>query len=342
MYFDIAMPLMLFAVTLVAMFLNGKVEGKLKTTFEEREFGVRDVIMLVAAISVTVSVVVLIPQMAVVAIFLFAYSMLLFMFTYIFSDFKKSDAQIFCAAFFIISFLAAKFSLFNLTSLMDIAAYGAIAFYGLSSFSFITLIYEEKRMHTKERWYLAVLPPALFIILYTFYSKTPIWFPYLLNLYGVIFAILIILYLGSLFTWRTTLVFAGLLTMVDIFLVLVTRTMVSAATHVSGLRLPVLITLPTFPKIVTPWGILYMSLGLGDFFFAGLIAVQSLKNFGKNFAVLSAIAMTLSFFIFETLILNLKFSAFPGTLMIICGWLPLALFRMLKRRKTSSKQGETL
>ncbi|MEM2911806.1 MAG: hypothetical protein QXM52_00845 [Candidatus Bathyarchaeia archaeon] len=342
MYFDIAMPLTLFTVTLVAIFLNGKVEGKLKATFEEREFGVRDVIMLVAAISVTVSVVVLIPQMAVVAIFLFAYSILLFMFTYIFSDLKKSEAQLFCTAIFIISFLAATVSLFNIASLNSIFTYGAIAFYGLSSFSFIVLLYEEKRMYTKERWYLAVLPPALFIILYTFYSTTPIWFPYLLNLYGAIFAILIILYLGSLFTWRTTLIFVGLLTVVDIFLVLVTRTMVSAATHVSGLRLPVLVTMPTFPEIVTPWGILYMSLGLGDFFFAGLIAVQSLKNFGKNFAVLSAIAMAFSFFIFEALILNFEFRAFPGTLMIICGWLPLVLFRMLKRRKASSKQSEAL
>lgn len=342
MYFDIAMPITLFAVTLAAMFFNGKVEGKLKTTFEERELGVRDVIMLVAAISVTVSVVVLIPQMAVVIIFLFAYSMLLFVFTYIFSDFKKSNAQLFCAVFSIISFLAATASIFNPALLSGIFVYGTIAFYGLSGFSFMALLYEEKRMYAKERWYLAVLPPALFIILYTFYSKTPIWFPYLLNLYGVIFAILIILYLGSLFTWRTTLIFAGLLTAVDIFLVLVTRTMVSAATHVSGMRLPVLVTLPTFPEILTPWGILYMSLGLGDFFFAGLIAVQTLKNFGKNFAVLSAMAMALSFFIFEVLILNFEFRAFPGTLMIICGWLPLVFFKMLKKRKASDKQIENL
>ena len=36
--FDVAMPLMLFAVTLAALLLSKRVEPKLKTTFEEREF----------------------------------------------------------------------------------------------------------------------------------------------------------------------------------------------------------------------------------------------------------------------------------------------------------------
>lgn len=342
MYFDIAMPLTLFAVIVTAMFLNEKVERKLKATFEEREFSVRDVIMLVATISVTVSFVVFIPQMAVAAIFLFAYSMLLFMFTYIFSDFKKADAQLFFTVFFIISFSAATVSLFNLASLSGIATYGVLAFYCLCGFSFITLLYEEKRGHAKERWYLAALPPALFIILYAFYGKTTLWFPYLLNAYGAVFAILIILYLGSLFTWRTTLIFASLLTAADIFLVLVTGTMVSAATHVSELRLPVLISLPTVPQITTSWGILYMSLGLGDFFFAGLIAIQTLKKFGKNLAVLSATSMTISFFIFETLILNFEFRAFPGTLMIICGWLPIVAYKILEGKIAVHQKTETL
>jgi hypothetical protein len=116
----------------------------------------------------------------------------------------------------------------------------------------------------------------------------------------------------------------------DIILVLFTGTMVSAARHVSGLRLPVLISLPTFPAIVSEWGTLFMSLGLGDFFFAGLIGIQTLKKFGRGFAVSSVIAMSISFFIFETLILTYELGAFPGTLMIICGWLPLVLWKKLK------------
>lgn len=337
MYFDITMPATLFAVTLLAVFLNGKIEGKLKATFEEREFGVRDVIMLVAAISVTVSVVVLVPQMAVLAIFLFAYSMLLFVFTYVFSDFKKEKALLFHGVFSVISFLIATFSIFSF-GLSNVFAYGALAFYCLWGFSFAALIYEKSRKQTTERWYLAVLPPAFFVILYVFYSGTSLWFPYLLNMYGAVFAVLIILYLGSLFNWRTTLIFAGLLTAVDIFLVLVTGTMVSAATHVSELRLPVLITLPTIPNIITSGGVLYMSLGLGDFFFAGLIALQTLKKFGKKIAVGAAAMMALSFFIFETLILNFELRAFPGTLMIICGWLPVIIYKFLRENKSTHRQ----
>jgi len=145
---------------------------------------------------------------------------------------------------------------------------------------------------------------------------------------------LIILYLGSLFTWKTALIFVGLLTVMDIILVLFTGTMVSAASHVESLRLPVLIYLPTVPEIVSNGGMVYMGLGLGDFFFAGLIGVQTMKKFGKRFAISSAIAMSISFFIFQTVMFNLEIFAFPGTLMIICGWIPLVLFKNLKKMVT--------
>jgi len=330
MYFDIAMPLTLFMVVIAAMFLERKVEKRLKAAFEEKEFRVREALLLVAAISVTVSLMVFIPWTAVMIMFLFAYSMLLFIFTYLFSDCQKAKARLFCTAFLIVSFVAATISLFNFGASSTVA-YGALALYCLFGFAFIVLLYEEDRTNTKERWYLAVLPPAVFIVLYVFFSRTPIWFPYLLNLYGIVFAVLIILYLGSLFTWKTSLIFVGLLTVMDVILVLFTGTMVSAARHVSVLRLPVLISLPTVPAIVTEWGTLFMSLGLGDFFFAGLIAIQTLKKFGKDLAVSSVIAMSMSFFIFETWMLNYGSGAFPGTLMIICGWLPLVLWKRLKR-----------
>jgi hypothetical protein len=149
----------------------------------------------------------------------------------------------------------------------------------------------------------------------------------LLDLFGTVFAVLIILYLGSLFTWKTSLIFVGLITVMDIILVLFTGSMVSAARHVSGLRLPMLISVPTVPAILTEWGTLYMSLGLGDFFFTGLIGIQTLKKFGKGFAFLSVVTMSMSFFIFEVLMLNYGWRAFPGTVMIICGWIPLVLWK---------------
>jgi hypothetical protein len=329
MYFDVAMPLTLFLVTLVAMFLEEKVEGKLKGVLEDRQFNVRDALLLIAAMSVTVSLVVFIPQMAVMIIFLFAYSMLLLIFTYLFSNFRKAEAKLFCIIFLVVSFLAATISLFNFGANSTVA-YGALALFGLFGFTFIALLYEGSRVKTEERWYLAVLPPALFICLYIFFSRTRIWFPYLLDLYGIVFAVLVILYLGSLFTWRTTLIFVGLLTVMDIILVLFTGTMVSAASHVESLRLPVLIYLPTVPEIVTKEGTLYMGLGLGDFFFAGLIGVQTLKKFGKRFAVSSVIVTSTSFFIFQVVMFNYGLIAFPGTLMIICGWLPLVIWKRIK------------
>jgi len=333
MYFDIAMPLTLFAVTLVAMFLNGKVENKLKGVLEEKEFRVKDAIMLVAAISITISLVVFIPEMAIMTIFLFAYSMLLFTFTYVFSDFQRTKARLFFSAFLAISFITTIFTLYILEA-NTMIAYGSIVFFCLFGFAFLAFIYDEQRAVTKERWYLAVLPAALFICLYIFFNNTRLWFPYLINLYGLVFAVLIILYLGSLFTWKTTLIFAGLLTIMDIILVLGTGTMVSAASHVSELRLPVLIMLPTIPQIATQYGILYMSLGLGDFFFAGLLAIQTLKKFGKKPAIVSIIVMTFSFFVFEALLLNYKLRAFPGTLMIIVGWLPILGWAYAKHRKS--------
>ena len=226
MYFDVAMPLTLFLVTLVAMFLEEKVEGKLKGVFEERKFHVRDAVLLVAAMSVVVFLVVLIPQMAIMILFLFAYSMLLFMFTYLFSNFRKAEAKLFCIIFLVVSFLAATISLFNFGANITVA-YGALPLFGLFGFTFMALLYEERRASREERWYLAVLPSVLFICLYLFFSRTRIWFPYLLDLYGIIFAVLIILYIGSLFTWRTTLIFVGLLTVMDIILVLFTGTTVS-------------------------------------------------------------------------------------------------------------------
>ncbi|MDI6805223.1 MAG: hypothetical protein QMD20_00995 [Candidatus Bathyarchaeia archaeon] len=336
MYLDFAMPLTLFAVTLVAMLLNDKVEGKLKGVFEEKKFGFLDALLLIGAISVTVWLIVFIPQMAVMIIFLFAYSTLLFTFTYIFSNFQKFGAKLFCMTFLTVTFLIGAASLFIFIG-NSIAVYAALTFFGLFAFAFLALLYEESRVSTKERWYLAVLPPALFISLYIFFSRTPIWFPYLLNLYGIVFGVLIILYLGSLFTWKTTIFFAGALTLMDIILVLFSGAMVSAATHVSGLRLPVLITLPTVPEISTEIGKVYMSLGLGDFFFAGLLALQTLKKFGKKLALLSAIGMGVSFFIFEAFLLNYRPGAFPGTLMIICGWIPFVLWKSLKQLSKGAK-----
>jgi hypothetical protein len=158
----------------------------------------------------------------------------------------------------------------------------------------------------------------------------------LLDVTGAIFAVLITLYLASLFTWKVTFIFASLLTVMDIILVLVTGFMVTAAEHVAGIGLPVLIRLPTLPLLATTGGIRFLSLGLGDFFFAGTLATQTHKKYGRKVALVSAVTMSLSFAAFEAALLSTEFGAFPGTVMIIIGWLPVVGWKLLSDWKTKS------
>jgi hypothetical protein len=335
MQFDITMPLTLFAVTVIAMFLNKRVEGKLKKTFEEREFRNRDAVLFAAMVVVTVSVIVLVPEMTITTVFLFSYFTLLFTFSYLFSNMSKRRAQLFCLVFGVAGWAAGTVAVFS--PLADtLMFYGGWALCGLAAFAFFAMVHERTRTVKRERLYLAVLPPALFVLLYLVYNGTILWFPYLLNVYAVMFAVLVTLYLGSLFSWKNVFIFAVLLTVMDIILVLLTGVMVTAAQTVSGLGLPVLVSLPTLPLVITEQGIQYISLGLGDFFFAGILATQTCKRFGKKTAVLAAATMCVSFGIFETFLLSSNFGAFPGTLMIICGWLPIVAWKLLAERKTKN------
>ena len=276
MYFDIAMPLTLLAVTLVSLFLNEKTESKLKNTMQERQLGVRDAAMLVGVMAVMVYLIIFVREITLIlmVLFLFAYSTLLFTFSYLFS---------------------------------------------------------------KNRWYVGIVPPAVFILLFVFLRDTWVWSYFLSNVYALAFAVLITLYLVSLFSWKTTGIFGILLTGMDIVLVFVTGTMIQAAKVTIGLRLPVMVSVPLIP----PWpdsGIAMMSLGLGDFFFAGLLVVQTLKRYGKRFSIVTAVGMTISFFIFEVLLLNFLRIPFAGTVMIITGWAPLVIIKELSKRKSGSSK----
>jgi hypothetical protein len=267
------MPLTLFAVTLVSLYLNQKTESKLKDTMQERQIGVWDAVQLVGFMSVMIYLIVFVRQITLVlmVLFLFAYSMLLFTFGYLFS---------------------------------------------------------------KNRWYVGILPPVVFILLYAFVRDTSAWVFFLSNIYGLVFAVLITLYLVGLFTWKATAIFGVLITVMDIVLVLVTGTMIEAANVTSSLNLPVMVSVPIIPLVSTEKGLLMMRLGLGDFFFAGLLGIQTSKKYGTRFAIVTAMAMTVSFFIFVVLLLNYLQRPFPGTLMIICGWAPLVIWKELTAKKS--------
>ncbi len=344
MYFDILMPTILFIVTLAAMFLARKAEFKLKATVEEREFKNRDIALLVTMIAVAVSIVVFVPSMTIMALFLFSYSSLLYTVTYAFSTMQKRRLGLFCAVFVVASIVAGIAGFFSLFP-SNFRFYGTIAFAGFAAISFLILLYAQKDFKkdgsAKHKWYLGALPPALFLLLFGFFNSTPIWFPYLLDVYGILFAMLIVMYLGTLFNWKSVFIFAAFLTVLDIVLVWGTGTMQQAAETVSGLGLPVLVAFPTIPFITLQGGILVMRLGLGDFFFAGILGTQTWKKFGKKTAVLSLLAICVSFALFELILLNPELAAalpgplkaLPATLPIVLGWLPVIAVKMFLERK---------
>jgi hypothetical protein len=110
------------------------------------------------------------------------------------------------------------------------------------------------------------------------------------------------------------------------------------------LGLPVLVHLPNVPLAFSLEGaILFRGLGLGDFFFAGILALQTFKKFGKQAGYASVVTMTVSFAVFEAFLpeildlleplLQREIGGFPGTLMIIIGWLPVVAWKLLSDRK---------
>ncbi len=353
---DITMPIALLLVVTIAVFLNKRVEGKLKATVEEKEFQTKDIIMLVVVMGIVISVIAytsilnpgeIFPNIL-LAIFLGSYSMLLFTFSLIFSNLKKMRAQLLSLGFGLASIIAGAASL--LGPLSDgVTIYRVGAFFGLAIYCFAIMLYEQKRSIAKERWYIAIQPPAIFLLLFIFFNllysgAVNVWQPFIMDVFGFTFAILIILYLGSMFTWKTVGLFAILLTILDIILVIGTGTMVDAAQTFTGLGLPVLVYLPNIPFVTTTTGaILLRGLGLGDFFFAGILAIQTYKKFGKKTAAISIVAMAVAFglweaFLYDILVLlepivGRQIGGFPGTLMIICGWAPIVAWQLIAQRR---------
>lgn len=353
---DIAMPLALLSIVIAALFLNGRVEKKLKNTVEEKEFRTRDVILLIASMAVVITVIALTSiynpaglfTNIFTTFFMIAYSILLFTIAFIFSDGKKKKAQIISVCFGVVSLIFAVVSL--LSPVADgFTVYRFAAFVGLAVFSFVTLIFDQKCSETKERWYVAIQPAALFLLIFAFfnvfYTGVELWFPFLLDVFAFTFALLIILYLSSLFTWKTVVLFAGLLTVLDVILVF-SGPMVAAAETFTGAGLPVLVWLPKVPLVVTSRGIQLSGLGLGDYFFAGILAIQTLKKFGKRTAYISAVVMAFAFGVWELFLPEIgaffNISGFPATVCIITGWLPVvAVALFYQRRKQGKNQQST-
>jgi hypothetical protein len=358
---DLAMPLALLAVVIVAMLINRRVEGKLMATVEQKEFKIRDIIILIVFMAIIVSVIAYtsflnpgaVFQNILMVVFLSSYTMLLFTFSYVFSNLTKMRAQLISLGFGVGTLIAALASL--LGPLNDgITIYRAIGFFVLAGFCFSVAAYEQIRKVSKSlRWYVAAQPPAIFVMLFVFFNflydgSIQVWAPVLMDVFGLTFAILIILYLSSMFSWKTVGLFAVLLTIMDIILVIGTPIMVGAANQFTGLGLPVLVYLPNIPFVYSAQGaILSRGLGLGDFFFAGVLAVQTYKRFGKKTAFVAAAAMAVAFGIWEAFLSDIitglipivgrNIQGFPGTLMIISGWTPIVALKLFFQRNKTTK-----
>jgi hypothetical protein len=354
---DIAMPLALFIVVTVAVLLNKRAEGKLMATVEERQFQTKDIIFLVIFMAILISAIaytsIIDPgavfENVLLLFFLSSYTILLFTFSYIFSNLAKIRVQLLSLGFGIAGFVAGSACL--LAQLQDtFTVFRVAAFFGLAIFCFGVTVYEQKQSSTKSKWYVAVQPPAIFVLLFVFFNfihnsgTAAVWTPFLMDVFGLTFAILIILYLSSLFSWKTVGLFAVLLTVMDIILVIVTPVMLESANKFTGLGLPVLVYLPNLPITLSPitGAILFRGLGLGDFFFAGVLAVQTFNKFGKKTAFISIVAMAVAFGIWEAFlgdiikwlipIVGRNIGGFPGTVMIISGWAPIIAWKLLAAR----------
>jgi hypothetical protein len=358
---DIAMPIALFITIMVAMLLNKRIEKKITATVEKKEFKTRDILLLIAFIVVMISVIAYtsiinpggITESILLVLFLSSYTMLLFTFSYVFTNTTRVRAQIISVGFGV---AALACGLASLTAALS-DAYTILrvaAFFVLAGYCFAVAVNEQKKpaLKKKGRWYLAIQPAAIFLLLFVFFNllyggSAHIWQPYLMDVFGFTFAVLIILYLSSLFNWKTVGIFAALLTIIDIILVIGTGTMVTAAQQFTGLGLPVLVYLPNYPLIHNMGGLIeFRGLGLGDFFFAGILLVQTYKKFGQKTAVVSAVAMALAFGIWEAFlddilavlepIVGRDVGGFPGTLMIISGWIPVVVVALLIQRRNKS------
>ena len=247
MILDVLLPSTLFLIAVAIVFLYALYEKKVSSLFGGREFRVGHVVLLVIAMGTLVTVLVFVPEEAIRILFLFSYSAIFFLFTYL----------------------------------------------------------------IVPKWYLAVPTPVLFVALYF----SPYWNIYSFNFFAIIFAICISVYMGSLFTWKTTAAFVALLTIMDVIQVLITGLMVVSGERALALRLPVAIILPAFPS--EGW----MILGLGDVFMVGLLSIQTTQKYGRKFAFASILSVTIVFLLLQTILLNYGVQTFPATVLVISGWL---------------------
>jgi len=136
MTFDIMLPTALVLIAVATIFLYSKLEKRVKTLFEEREFSIKDALLLVIAMGGMVTLMVIIPSQAILVLFLWVYSVALFMITYIISQ-RWYLGFIGPAAFLVLYFLFKDTTVWNYY-LLDLFAILFIIFITVYVGSFFT------------------------------------------------------------------------------------------------------------------------------------------------------------------------------------------------------------
>ncbi|MCD6530597.1 hypothetical protein J7L06_10020 [Candidatus Bathyarchaeota archaeon] len=180
-----------------------------------------------------------------------------------------------------------------------------------------------------ENKLLAALLPPIFLSSYFFF-----WNDISLNLFALLAVLSLSLLSGTLFTWNTTVLFAALLTSMDVFHVFVTKFMVVSGERLIAMRLPVVVVMPTFPlegRIV---------LGLGDVFLLCLLTIQTAKRSGLKAGVISAATISLVFLIAESMLLTFRVGFFPATTIISVGWVLSIILNYVVGNKKEGRGGQ--
>lgn len=81
--FDIVLPSILFIISAVSLVLHKRYEERIKILMGDQRLGVGEAIIMVMMMGAMVTIVAFMPQQAVMTLFLFSYSLMLYLFTYI-------------------------------------------------------------------------------------------------------------------------------------------------------------------------------------------------------------------------------------------------------------------
>jgi len=195
----------------------------------------------------------------------------------------------------------------------------AIQILFIAAFSYILFIFTYL---LSKRAIASAIPPAIyvtvFLLLNYLITTNALIIILVTNLFSALFAIIAITLLGPLFSWRVLMLFAALLTAMDIIHVFITGYMVEAAHRVIGLGLPLMLLLPRPPSLTE-----LTALGLGDVFLSGLLSAHTTSKYSLKAGLLTAASISMIFLAFDIIVYKFTWQVktFPATLLVLLGWL---------------------